>query len=65
LWDEGRAVRYVDKRGDVFVWSLAQAVQGKGEVVERLRVAGKELLGWADFILGGKKVKKIVPLYDQ
>lgn len=55
-------MRYVDKQGDVFIWSLGQAVQGKGEVVERLRVAGKELLGWADFIVGGRKGKKVVPL---
>ena len=32
--------------GDAFVWCLVQAVQGKGEVIKRWRVAGKELLGW-------------------
>lgn len=55
LWDYARAVRYVDKRGDIHIWSVAEAVMGKGEVVERLKVAAKELFGWADFIGAGRK----------
>jgi hypothetical protein len=57
LWDLARAVRYVDKRGDIHIWSVAEAVTGKGEVVERLKVAAKELFGWADFMVAGRKRK--------
>jgi hypothetical protein len=61
LWDEARAVRYVDKRGDVHIWSLGEAVtQGqKGEVVERLKFAAKELLNSADLVMGGRKGRKL------
>jgi len=52
-------VRYVDKRGDVHIWSLAQAVGSKGEVVDRLKTVAKELFSWADFMETGKKGKKI------
>jgi hypothetical protein len=53
VWDGGRAVRYVDKRGEVVVLSLAEAA-GKNEIVERLKVAAKEVFAWAD----GIEVKK-------
>ena len=26
LWDEGRAVRYVDKRGEVHIWAVGEGV---------------------------------------
>jgi len=51
LWDAGKAVRYVDKRGDVHIWSLAEAVGHKGEVVERVKIAARELFSWADLIV--------------
>ena len=51
IWDLGKAVRYVDKRGEVHIWSLAEAVvKGKGEVIERLKAAAKDLFGWADVV---------------
>ena len=52
-------MRYVDKRGDVHVWSLAEAMGSKSEVVERLKTAAKELFLWADLIETGKKEKKV------
>lgn len=57
LWDSGRAVRYVDKRGEVYIWSLAEAVTrgSKGEVIERLKLAGKELTMWADLMVSRKR----------
>lgn len=55
LWDNAKAVRYVDKRGDVHIWSLAEAVSHKGEVVERLKIAAKELFGWADLIVQSER----------
>jgi hypothetical protein len=51
LWDNAKAVRYVDKRGEIYIWSLAEAVGHKGEVVERLKIAARELFGWADLIV--------------
>jgi len=57
IWDGGRAVRFVDKRGEVSVFSLAEAV-GRREVVERLKVVAKELGEWADVVVAGKKVRK-------
>ena len=59
LWDSAKAVRYVDKRGDVHIWSLADAMTKgpKGEVVERLKIAAKELFAWADLMASGKKRK--------
>lgn len=61
LWDEARAVRYVDKRGDVHIWSLGEAVtQGiKGEVIERLKFAAKELFNSADLVTSGKKGRRV------
>jgi POLO box duplicated region len=58
LWDSARAVRYVDKRGEVHIWSLAEAVGAKGEVIERLKDAAKELFDWADLLVSGKKGRK-------
>ena len=56
LWDSARAVRYVDKRGDVHIWSLADAVTkgSKGEVIERLKTIAKELFTWGDSMVAGK-----------
>jgi len=60
LWDSAKAVRYVDKRGDVHVWSLAEAVTkgSKAEVIERLKIAAKELFMWADLLANGKRGRK-------
>jgi len=58
LWDEARAIRYVDKRGEVHIWSLAEAMTkgvARGEVIERLKAAAKELLTWADLVEKGKR----------
>ena len=56
LWDEGKAVRYVDKRGEVHIWSLAEAMaKGKGEVIERLKAASTELVAWADAVGSRRK----------
>ena len=57
LWDSAKAVRYVDKRGDVHIWCLADAMAkgSKGEVVERLKIAAKELISWADLMASGKR----------
>ena len=57
LWDEGRAVRYVDKRGEVHIWAVGEAVgkAGRGEVIERLKAAAKELFAWADIVEKGKR----------
>ena len=52
-------MRYVDKRGEVHIWSLAEAVSSRGEVIERLKTVAKELSGWADLIQSGKKGRKI------
>ena len=57
LWDSGKSVRYVDKRGEVHVWSLGEAVtKGPkgGEMNERLKLAAKELLAWADLMITSK-----------
>jgi hypothetical protein len=61
LWDSARALRFVDKRGEVHIWSLAEAVAkgSKGEVVERLRLAAKELAIWADLMVNGKRGRKM------
>jgi len=61
LWDCARAVRYVDKRGDIHIWSLAEAVTStsKNEVVDRLKIVAKELFGWADAVVSGKKGRKM------
>lgn len=50
------AVRYVDKRGEVHIWSLADAVTKglKGEVIERLKTIAKELFTWGDSMVAGK-----------
>ena len=60
LWDSARSVRYVDKRGEVHIWSLADAVTkgSRGEVIERLKIAEKELFAWADMLVSGKKERK-------
>jgi POLO box duplicated region len=60
LWDSARAMRYVDKCGEVYIWSLAEAVTkgSKGEVIERLRLAAKELVMWADLMASGKRGRK-------
>jgi POLO box duplicated region len=51
LWDGGKAVRYVNKTGEIQVWSLAAAVvKGKGEVIDRLKIVSKELVSWAELI---------------
>jgi hypothetical protein len=56
LWDGARAVRYVDKRGEVHIWSIAEAVtKPRGEIIERLKAAAKELLTWADLVEKGKR----------
>ena len=61
MWDSAKAVRYVDKRGDVHLWALAEAVTkgSKGEVVERFKIVAKELFAWADLIANGKKGKRV------
>lgn len=61
LWDSARAVRYVDKRGEVYIWSLAETVTrgSKGEVTERLRLAAMELVVWADLMINGKRGRKV------
>jgi hypothetical protein len=51
-------VRYVDKHGNVQVWSLAQAVGSKGEVIERLKTVAKEFFSWADSMETRRKGKK-------
>jgi len=35
----------------VHIWSLAEAVGHKGEVVERLKIAARELFSWADLMV--------------
>ena len=52
-------MRYVDKRGDVHIWSLAQAVGSKGELADRLKTIAKEFFNWADLMETGKKGKRI------
>ena len=61
LWDSAKAVRYVDKRGDVHIWPLADALAkgSNGEVVERLKIAAKELFAWADLMASGKKRRMV------
>ena len=50
LWNCGKTLRYVDKKGEIHIWSLAEAlVKAKGEIIERLKIISKELFSWAEF----------------
>jgi hypothetical protein len=61
LWDDAKALRYVDKRGEVHIWSLAEAVTmgSKYEVIERLEIAAKELYAMADSLVSMRKTRKV------
>jgi POLO box duplicated region len=59
VWDCARAVRYVDKRRQASVWSLAEAVASNSEVIDRLKITARELLEWADLIQRGRRTRKM------
>ena len=60
LWDSAKAVRYVDKRGQIHVMALADAVSKgpKFEIIERLKVAANELMVWADMLSSEKRSRR-------